>query len=148
MRIGTLHKLPKVLIRIASTVSIVVMIASGAQAQSTSEGQALFGAKCFSCHNVGGGDKQGPDLKGAIGELSSVTISSFRFGFKVMVKFVRVGPKLFADIFYQNNVPIARTACDSQAVAFRVQRKCGDLKFFESRQRCRFRAVKRLRPDI
>jgi mono/diheme cytochrome c family protein len=33
-------------------------------AQSASEGQSLFGAKCYSCHNVGSGDKTGPDLKG------------------------------------------------------------------------------------
>lgn len=33
-------------------------------AQSTAEGQALFGTRCYSCHNVGSGDKQGPDLKG------------------------------------------------------------------------------------
>ncbi len=24
----------------------------------------LFGSKCYSCHNIGSGDKQGPDLKG------------------------------------------------------------------------------------
>lgn len=33
-------------------------------AQSTAEAQALFGSKCYSCHNIGSGDKQGPDLKG------------------------------------------------------------------------------------
>lgn len=33
-------------------------------AQSIQEGQALFGTKCYSCHNIGSGDKQGPDLKG------------------------------------------------------------------------------------
>ena len=33
-------------------------------AQSSAEGQALFGTKCYSCHNIGSGDKQGPDLKG------------------------------------------------------------------------------------
>ena len=34
-----------------------------AGAQSIQEGQALFGTKCYSCHNIGSGDKSGPDLK-------------------------------------------------------------------------------------
>jgi mono/diheme cytochrome c family protein len=43
---------------------LLLTIVGGAQAQSTAEGQALFGSKCYSCHNIGSGDKQGPDLKG------------------------------------------------------------------------------------
>ena len=45
---------------------IVVTFAIGGSAngQSIQEGQTLFGAKCYSCHNVGSGDKTGPDLKG------------------------------------------------------------------------------------
>jgi mono/diheme cytochrome c family protein len=43
---------------------IAFALESGAQAQSATEGQTLFGAKCYSCHNIGSGDKQGPDLKG------------------------------------------------------------------------------------
>jgi len=39
-------------------------LVEGSYAQSSPEGQALFGARCFSCHNIGGGDKTGPDLKG------------------------------------------------------------------------------------
>lgn len=34
-----------------------------ARAQS-SEGAAIFEKSCYSCHNIGGGDKKGPDLKG------------------------------------------------------------------------------------
>jgi mono/diheme cytochrome c family protein len=64
MRIGIPHKLSNALIRIVTTVGIVFAIVGGAQAQSTAEGQALFGTKCYSCHNIGSGDKQGPDLKG------------------------------------------------------------------------------------
>jgi mono/diheme cytochrome c family protein len=44
-------------------VGIVFAIACGVQAQSSAEGQALFESKCYSCHNIGSGDKQGPDLK-------------------------------------------------------------------------------------
>jgi mono/diheme cytochrome c family protein len=45
-------------------VGVLFAIVSAAQAQSVAEGQALFGSKCYSCHNIGSGDKQGPDLKG------------------------------------------------------------------------------------
>jgi mono/diheme cytochrome c family protein len=33
-------------------------------AQSGSQGSALFEKSCYSCHNIGSGDKKGPDLKG------------------------------------------------------------------------------------
>jgi mono/diheme cytochrome c family protein len=42
----------------------VMLSAAATHAQSVQEGQTLFGARCYSCHNVGSGDKQGPDLKG------------------------------------------------------------------------------------
>lgn len=42
----------------------LLLVAGSIRAQSIPEGQALFGARCFSCHNIGGGDKTGPDLKG------------------------------------------------------------------------------------
>jgi mono/diheme cytochrome c family protein len=64
MRIGIPHSRPNRLVRIATMVGVVFVVAVGAQAQSAAEGQALFGTKCFSCHNIGGGDKTGPDLKG------------------------------------------------------------------------------------
>jgi mono/diheme cytochrome c family protein len=35
-----------------------------AYAQSSTEGEAQFSSKCYSCHNIGSGDKTGPDLKG------------------------------------------------------------------------------------
>ncbi len=41
----------------------LLLVAGSVRAQSIPEGQALFGARCFSCHNIGGGDKTGPDLK-------------------------------------------------------------------------------------
>ncbi|HAF12389.1 MAG TPA: hypothetical protein DHU55_06100 [Blastocatellia bacterium] len=64
MRIGIPHRLSNTLIRISTIMGIVLAIVGGAQAQSSAEGQALFGSKCYSCHNIGSGDKQGPDLKG------------------------------------------------------------------------------------
>ncbi|HUE80647.1 MAG TPA: cytochrome c [Pyrinomonadaceae bacterium] len=49
--------------RIAAA-SILFVTTVGAQAQSAADGSALFSSKCYSCHNIGGGDKQGPDLQG------------------------------------------------------------------------------------
>ncbi|MCW5960709.1 MAG: c-type cytochrome [Pyrinomonadaceae bacterium] len=42
--------------------AILIFFALGASAQEM--GAKAFESKCFSCHNIGGGDKQGPDLKG------------------------------------------------------------------------------------
>lgn len=42
----------------------LLCLASAINAQSIQEGQTLFGTKCYSCHNIGSGDKTGPDLKG------------------------------------------------------------------------------------
>ena len=42
----------------------VLAVSGSVSAQSIQEGQSLFGTKCYSCHNIGSGDKQGPDLKG------------------------------------------------------------------------------------
>ncbi|HYW73859.1 MAG TPA: c-type cytochrome, partial [Pyrinomonadaceae bacterium] len=44
--------------------ALMLLAVVSAHAQSVQEGQALFGTKCYSCHNVGSGDKTGPDLKG------------------------------------------------------------------------------------
>ena len=49
--------------RLFALVVLSFAIAGPAYAQSIQEGQALFGTKCYSCHNIGSGDKQGPDLK-------------------------------------------------------------------------------------
>jgi mono/diheme cytochrome c family protein len=44
--------------------ALLLFSGAGVKAQSIQEGQALFGTKCYSCHNIGSGDKTGPDLKG------------------------------------------------------------------------------------
>jgi len=46
-------------------------------AQSTAEAQALFGTKCYSCHNIGSGDKQGPDLKGVTTRRTKEWLAAF-----------------------------------------------------------------------
>lgn len=40
-------------------------------------GQKAFESKCFSCHNIGGGDKQGPDLKGVTDRRSIEWLDEF-----------------------------------------------------------------------
>lgn len=64
MRMGIQLSRPNALIRIAAMVGVVFVVGTGAQGQSTAEGQAQFSSKCYSCHNIGSGDKTGPDLKG------------------------------------------------------------------------------------
>ena len=46
-------------------------------AQSIQEGQALFGTKCYSCHNIGNGDKSGPDLKGVTARRTKEWLHTF-----------------------------------------------------------------------
>jgi len=48
---------------IVSLALLICFLSISVKAQSTPEAQALFGTKCYSCHNIGSGDKQGPDLK-------------------------------------------------------------------------------------
>jgi len=64
MRVGIPRSLRNALIQIVATVSVAFVIAGSVRAQSSAEGQVLFTTKCYSCHNIGSGDKTGPDLKG------------------------------------------------------------------------------------
>ena len=50
--------------RLLAIMALMIAIGGTSYAQSIQEGQTLFGAKCYSCHNIGSGDKTGPDLKG------------------------------------------------------------------------------------
>ena len=43
---------------------VLLLLSASASGQGAERAQAAFAGKCYSCHNVGGGDKQGPDLKG------------------------------------------------------------------------------------
>jgi len=44
--------------------SASLLLSAPAQGQSLSPGATTFEKRCYSCHNVGGGDKKGPGLKG------------------------------------------------------------------------------------
>jgi mono/diheme cytochrome c family protein len=43
---------------------LLLLLAGIAPAQSPPAGAALFEKRCYSCHNIGSGNKKGPDLKG------------------------------------------------------------------------------------
>ncbi|MBI4292535.1 MAG: c-type cytochrome [Betaproteobacteria bacterium] len=45
---------------------IAAFSAGGATPASAQEGKTLFETKCAACHNLGGGPKVGPDLKGVV----------------------------------------------------------------------------------
>lgn len=52
-----------------TAIPVLLILAAFANAQDQGDaeldpGAKVFESKCYSCHNVGGGDKQGPDLKG------------------------------------------------------------------------------------
>jgi mono/diheme cytochrome c family protein len=50
---------------VVSGVLVVASLAvATAQTQAPSPAATLFEKSCYSCHNIGGGDKKGPDLKG------------------------------------------------------------------------------------
>jgi mono/diheme cytochrome c family protein len=43
---------------------VASLAVASAQTQAPSPAATLFEKSCYSCHNIGGGDKKGPDLKG------------------------------------------------------------------------------------
>ncbi|MBE7516654.1 MAG: c-type cytochrome [Chloracidobacterium sp.] len=49
-------------------------------------GQQIFETRCYSCHNIGGGDKQGPDLKGVTDRQSEEWLQEFIKGPQAMAK--------------------------------------------------------------
>lgn len=58
----------------------MVMIAASSfvsDARGQADGPKLFETRCYSCHNIGGGDKQGPDLKGLTDRRTKEWISEF-----------------------------------------------------------------------
>jgi len=49
----------------AFVVVVLIVMSGSAIAQTPSEAASTFEKRCYSCHNIGGGDKKGPDLNGA-----------------------------------------------------------------------------------
>lgn len=63
--------------RLFALITLSLAIGGSVYAQSIQEGQALFGTKCYSCHNIGSGDKQGPDLKGVTARRAKEWLNEF-----------------------------------------------------------------------
>ena len=58
--------------------AIAILFAAGAvQAQQGSPAASTFEKRCYSCHNIGGGDKKGPDLKGVTTQQSKEWLREF-----------------------------------------------------------------------
>src|SRR5512143_1820632 len=50
---------------------------TSAQTQQASPAATMFEKRCYSCHNIGGGDKKGPDLKGVPSQQSREWLREF-----------------------------------------------------------------------
>lgn len=56
----------------------MVFLGATALAQTAPQGPAaIFEKRCYSCHNLGGGDKKGPDLKGVPSQQSATWLREF-----------------------------------------------------------------------
>ena len=60
-----------------SWVLFVVLLLSATAIFGQDAGKKVFETKCFSCHSIGGGDKQGPDLKGVTDRRSKEWLTEF-----------------------------------------------------------------------
>jgi len=56
---------------------VVVAMSMPLRAEAPSEAAAKFEQRCYSCHNIGGGNKQGPDLKGVTDRRSKEWLHRF-----------------------------------------------------------------------
>lgn len=65
-------------IRFGLMTLIALSYVSVTQAQAqTQQGAAIFEKSCYSCHNIGGGDKKGPDLKGVTAQQTREWLREF-----------------------------------------------------------------------
>ncbi len=55
----------------------IAILCFSSTALGQADGQKLFESRCYSCHNIGGGDKQGPDLKGVTDRRTADWIAEF-----------------------------------------------------------------------
>ncbi len=66
------------IMKTAVAVTIIALITIGAtRASGQSPAATLFEKGCYSCHNIGGGDKQGPDLQGVSSRRSKEWLHRF-----------------------------------------------------------------------
>jgi cytochrome c2 len=58
-------------------IGLLVLVFLSIPINGQEAGQKVFETKCFSCHSIGGGDKQGPDLKGLTDRRTDEWIKEF-----------------------------------------------------------------------
>ena len=63
--------------RLICTAAAAVLFSAPAFAQQPSAAAGVFEKRCYSCHNIGGGDKKGPDLKGVTTRQSTEWLREF-----------------------------------------------------------------------
>jgi mono/diheme cytochrome c family protein len=61
----------------ALTAALITLLLFAGAASAQSAGAQLFEKSCYSCHNIGSGDKKGPDLKGALTRQSREWLREF-----------------------------------------------------------------------
>lgn len=60
------------------TAAVILFLTISAMAQTPPQGAAaLFEKRCYSCHNIGGGDKKGPDLRGVTSQQPTAWFREF-----------------------------------------------------------------------
>ncbi len=77
------------------SISFLILACFSIFANGQEAGRKVFETKCFSCHSIGGGDKQGPDLKGVTERQSKEWIVEFTKSPTAMSKKDPVAAELF-----------------------------------------------------
>ncbi len=78
-----------------TAIVLIFLLALAGRTNGQDEGQKLFESRCYSCHNIGGGDKQGPDLKGVTDRQSQEWLAEFIRGPQAMSRKDPVAADLF-----------------------------------------------------
>ena len=92
-----------------------VTLAQAAPPQDAANGEAIFKAKCASCHTIGGGKLVGPDLKGVTTRQDIAWLSGWiKAPDKVMASGDPIATKLLAE---NNNIPMPNMALSDADVA-------------------------------
>lgn len=81
--------------------AVVLWASTELQAQP---GKKMFDEKCASCHNIGGGAKVGPDLKGVIAKHPEAWLIKWIKSSQTLVK--QKDPKALALVKKFNNIPM------------------------------------------
>jgi len=92
-----------------------VTLAQAAPPQDAANGEAIFKAKCASCHTIGAGKLVGPDLKGVTARRDAAWLSGWiKAPDKVLASGDPIATKLLAE---NNNIPMPNMALSDADVA-------------------------------